>query len=66
MTDEIVSIVPDALPPPAGHYSPVVVHGGLAYVSGQLPVSREGRLPPDAPFEQPAQLVIANVCAARS
>lgn len=24
-------------PPPAGHYSPAIVHGGLAYVSGQLP-----------------------------
>ena len=24
-------------PAPAGHYSPAIVHGGLAYVSGQLP-----------------------------
>lgn len=24
-------------PPPAGHYSPAIVHAGLAYVSGQLP-----------------------------
>ncbi len=24
-------------PPPAGHYSPAIVHNGLAYVSGQLP-----------------------------
>lgn len=24
-------------PAPAGHYSPAVVHNGLAYVSGQLP-----------------------------
>ncbi|HVZ49499.1 MAG TPA: RidA family protein [Gemmatimonadaceae bacterium] len=24
-------------PPPAGHYSPAVVHGGLVFVSGQLP-----------------------------
>lgn len=64
MSDEIRAVVPATLPPPAGHYAPVVVHGGLAYVSGQLPVSREGRLPPDAPFEQQARLVIANVRAA--
>jgi 2-iminobutanoate/2-iminopropanoate deaminase len=25
-----------ALPVPAGHYSPAVVHGGLVFVSGQL------------------------------
>ncbi|MCL4864605.1 MAG: RidA family protein [Gemmatimonadales bacterium] len=29
--------VPGALPP-AGHYSPAIVHGGLVYVSGQLPI----------------------------
>ena len=29
--------IPDA-PPPAGHYSPGVVHDGVAYVSGQLPI----------------------------
>ena len=32
---------------PAGHYSPGVVHGGLVYVSGQLPLrpgDRERRL----------------------
>lgn len=25
-------------PPPAGHYSPAVVHNGFVFVSGQLPV----------------------------
>lgn len=29
-------LIPGA-PPPAGHYSPAVVHNGLVYVSGQLP-----------------------------
>jgi 2-iminobutanoate/2-iminopropanoate deaminase len=28
---------PDA-PPPAGHYSQAIVHAGLIYVAGQLPV----------------------------
>lgn len=26
------------VPPPAGHYSPGVVHGGFVFVSGQLPM----------------------------
>ena len=25
-------------PAPAGHYSQAIVHGGLVYVSGQLPI----------------------------
>lgn len=32
---EMISV--PGTPPPAGHYSPAVVHHGLAYVSGQLP-----------------------------
>lgn len=31
-------ILTDAAPQPAGHYSQAVVHNGLAYVSGQLPL----------------------------
>lgn len=27
----------EKLPAPSGHYSPAVVYGGVAYVSGQLP-----------------------------
>jgi 2-iminobutanoate/2-iminopropanoate deaminase len=38
-----VDNVPDA-PPPAGHYSPAVIHNGTIYVSGQL-----ARVPGAAP-----------------
>jgi 2-iminobutanoate/2-iminopropanoate deaminase len=31
------AILPKGSPPPAGHYSPAIVHGGFAFVSGQLP-----------------------------
>lgn len=31
--------------PPAFDYVPVVIHGGLAWVSGQLPRDAEGKLP---------------------
>ena len=34
--------LPDA-PPPAGTYSPVVLVDGMAYVSGQGPITPEGR-----------------------
>ena len=32
------SISPPNTPPPAGHYSPGIVHNGFVFVSGQLPV----------------------------
>ena len=31
-------IIPPGTKPPAGHYSPAIVHNGLVYVSGQLPI----------------------------
>jgi 2-iminobutanoate/2-iminopropanoate deaminase len=52
---------PPALSKPGGHYSHVVVHGGVAYVSGQLPIAPDGPLPPDASFERQARQVLANV-----
>jgi 2-iminobutanoate/2-iminopropanoate deaminase len=36
----------DRAPRPAGHYSQAVVHGGLIYVAGQLPIDIST---PDAP-----------------
>ncbi|MEQ8762558.1 MAG: RidA family protein [Planctomycetota bacterium] len=35
------------MPKPGGHYSPCVEHGGLLYVSGQLPMDRESGQVPD-------------------
>ena len=54
----------ERLAPPGGHYSHVVVHRGVAYVSGQLPIAAEGRLPATASFEQQARQVLHNVRAA--
>ena len=39
---EIKSIVPEGSQKPKGHYSPAMVHNGLVYVSGQLPVDASG------------------------
>lgn len=50
-------------PPAGGHYSQAVVHGGLAYVAGQLPIvpgKPEMKL---ASFDEQAERVIDNVFA---
>jgi 2-iminobutanoate/2-iminopropanoate deaminase len=60
----IARVNPPGLPKPGGHYSHVVIHGGVAYVSGQLPIAADGPLPPDSSFERQARQVLANVRAA--
>jgi reactive intermediate/imine deaminase len=56
--------VPADLAPPRGHYSHAVSATGLVFVAGQLPVAADGRLLNEAPFEEQARQVLANVAAA--
>jgi 2-iminobutanoate/2-iminopropanoate deaminase len=60
----IQSLNPDTLAAPGGHYSHAVVAGGLVFVSGQLPITPEGKKLNEATFEVQAQQVLANVRAA--
>lgn len=48
---------------PAGHYSHVAVHGGLAYVSGQLPVRANGDKLAGEPFGVQTEQVLHNLDA---
>jgi reactive intermediate/imine deaminase len=53
----------DRAPAARGHYSQAIVHGGLVFVAGQLPVvpeDPERRLPD---FEAQAEQVLSNVGA---
>jgi reactive intermediate/imine deaminase len=60
----IACVNPPEMSQPGGHYSHVVIHEGVAYVSGQLPIAPDGRLPASASFERQARQVLANVRAA--
>jgi reactive intermediate/imine deaminase len=50
-------------PAPGGHYSQAIVHGGLVYVSGQLPVVQEQPHDPAAPFETQVRRALDNVAS---
>jgi len=52
---------PSDLAAPGGHYSHVSVARGLAFVSGQLPITPAGLKLVDACFEDQARQVLANV-----
>jgi 2-iminobutanoate/2-iminopropanoate deaminase len=53
---------PDA-PTPAGHYSQAVIHGGLVFVAGQLPIDPSNPSRPPGTIEEQAERALANVAA---
>jgi len=54
-------VQPDNWQIPAGHYSPGIIHNGLVYVSGQLPMDLETRVPFDGPIGEQTELALRNV-----
>ena len=54
-------ITTNAAPKPAGHYSQACCYANLVFVSGQLPVSPEGKVLSDKSFEDQARQAIANM-----
>jgi 2-iminobutanoate/2-iminopropanoate deaminase len=57
------TISTDAAPAARGNYSQAIVHGGLVYVAGQLPIVAEAPERRLATFEEQAERVIDNVAA---
>ena len=58
-------LTPNA-PPPAGHYAQAVVHNGLVFVSGQLPIdpqNTETGPGPAGAIEEQAERALSNVRA---
>ncbi len=63
MASDIILTNPPGMAVPGGHYTPAVSGNGFVFVSGQLPIAADGTKLNDAPFEQQAQQVLANVTA---
>jgi 2-iminobutanoate/2-iminopropanoate deaminase len=58
------TITTPAAPLPAGHYSQAIVHGGLVYAAGQLPIDPEtGRPLADAGVEAQTERALRNLQA---
>ncbi len=54
-------VQPADQPRPKGHYSPGIVHNGLVYVSGQLPMDLVTRKPFTGSIEEQTELALRNV-----
>ena len=54
-------VQPRDQPRPKGHYSPGIVHNGLVYVSGQLPMDLKTREPFSGDIETQTELALWNV-----
>jgi reactive intermediate/imine deaminase len=61
MAGEIRPVNPQANAAPGGHYSHGTVSNGFVFVSGQLPITKDGRKLADATFAEQASQVLANV-----
>ena len=55
------TIQPPDQPQPKGHYSPGIEHGGLIFVSGQLPMTLDTREPFTGSIEEQTELALRNV-----
>ncbi len=56
-------VQPASLPAPRGHYSPAVIHHGVIYISGQLPLGADGLPDASAPFEAQVRRVLEQIRA---
>ncbi len=59
----VKTVSTDAAPAARGHYSQALVHDGVVYVAGQLPIVAEAPERRLATFEEQAERVIDNVAA---
>jgi len=50
-------------PTPAGHYSQAVVHNGLVFVAGQLPIDPKDPKRPPGSVEEQTEQALRNVAA---
>lgn len=50
----------DRMPPVKGHYSPVVEHNGILYLSGQVPINPETQIIPET-IEEQTRLVLSKI-----
>lgn len=64
MSQQPTRVNPPTMATPGGHYSHASVANGLVFVSGQLPITAQGVKLVDAPFQDQARQVLANVQAA--
>ena len=57
------SIKTDNAPAPGGHYSQAIVHNGLVYVAGQIPIDPRTGEKQSGPIEDQTRLVLQNLSA---
>ncbi|MFN2412502.1 MAG: RidA family protein [Pyrinomonadaceae bacterium] len=55
------AVYPRDSPKPAGHYAPAIIHNGLVYVSGQLPLDLKTREPFTGDIRKQTELALRNV-----
>lgn len=60
---EIKSVLTPNAPIPAGHYSQGIIHNGLIYVAGQVPINPKTGEKCSGPIEEQTEIVLNNIRA---
>lgn len=60
---QIQTVFTEQAPAPGGHYSQAIVHNGLVYVAGQLPIKPGSTEKIVGPIEEQAAQTLANLAA---
>jgi 2-iminobutanoate/2-iminopropanoate deaminase len=60
---EIKTVLTQNAPAPGGHYSQAVIHNGLIYVAGQLPIDPKTGERKLGPIEEQAERTLENIRA---
>ncbi|MFT5171041.1 MAG: 2-iminobutanoate/2-iminopropanoate deaminase [Candidatus Marinamargulisbacteria bacterium] len=55
------AVMTERAPAPLGHYSQAIVHNGLIYVSGQLPIDPKNESGPIGSIEDQTRQTLANL-----
>jgi reactive intermediate/imine deaminase len=59
--ESIIYLNPEGAAKPGGHYSHATVANGFVFVSGQLPITADGKKLANASFEDQTRQVLANL-----
>jgi 2-iminobutanoate/2-iminopropanoate deaminase len=54
------AVYPPSMQMPKGHYAPAIIHNGIVYVSGQLPINENGEAE-TGDIEKQTELCLRNI-----
>ncbi len=61
LTNPMKTIYTSLAPKPVGHYSQAIIHNGIVYVAGQLPIDPKTNEKSNGSIEEQTKLLLSNI-----